>query len=259
MVYGNTAASALGSLLRKAQEDRQQGPHLIPQSAEAESPIRQQIQGPISAPESVGSEKVVSMKGEMQPIQEGGTFAPGVGGIDNPSVVPPIVPPMSSDMAPVGPMGSSPMGMPSGLASPLLPSSMKPGGGRSVAQGNTISPQNYSAAPNFSIGQPLLPTSSKSTGKLMAPAGVWHETEVAKPKESFSSNQEWQAAQTPKQNILGGIGKKGTEITTAIGNVLNKIGIPDIQLKPGGAFQQLQNKMAPKVKDLLFGKNRKFA
>ena len=248
MIYGGMAASALGSLLRKAQEDRQQGPHLIPQSAEAESPIRQQIQGPISAPESVGSEKVVSMKGEMQPIQEGGTFAPGVGGIDNPSVVPPIVPPMSPDMAPVGPMGASPMGVPSamsaGLASPLLPSSMKPGGSRSVAQGNVlgVSSPNYSKSPNFS---PV--SGSKATMKQMAPAAPWVEKEVAKPKESFGSNKEWQAAQTKTQDILGGIGKVMTDRLT-------KLSAP--QLIPGGIFKKLQDVMAPKVKDIFF-KNQK--
>jgi len=133
MIYGGTAASALGSLLRKAQEDRQQGPHLIPQSAQEESPIRQQIQGPLAAPESVGSEKVVSMKGEMQPIQEGSTMAPGVAGIDNPTVVPPIVAPVSESMTPGGSsVGASPMNIASsigssGIGSTLLPSSMKPG------------------------------------------------------------------------------------------------------------------------------------
>ena len=245
MVYGNTAASALGSLLRKAQEDRQQGPHLIPQSAEAESPIRQQIQGPISAPESVGSEKVVSMKGEMQPIQEGGTFAPGVGGIDNPSVVPPIVPPMSSDMAPVGPMGSSPMGVPSamssGIGSSLLPSSMKPGGGKSVAQGNVlgVSSPNYSKAQNYSAA------GSRATGKLTAdPLGLIQAQGKIGP-----SDPQFQSAQTPKQNIFGGIGKVGTAITSALG-------LP--QLLPGGAFQKLQDKMAPTIKKWLpnFNKGR---
>jgi len=239
MIYGGTAASALGSLLRKAQEDRQQGPHLIPQSAEAESPIRQQIQGPLSAPESVGSEKVVAMKGEMQPIQEGGTLAPGVGGLNNPAVVPPVVPPMAGveggASAPVTPSTLASSVTPSGIGSPLLPSSMK---GTSVAQGNVLgtSTPNYSKALNYT------PAGSRNTSKLMADPSEMIQVEGKIGKENiYTTPEKWEKAQTPLQNILGGIGKVGTNITSSIG-------LP--QLIPGGIFKSIQDKMAPTIKTL---------
>ena len=236
------AASALGSLLRKAQEDRQKGAHLIPQSAQAESPIRQQIQGPITAPESVGSEKVVSLKGEMQPIQEGSTMAPGVAGIDNPSVVPPIIPPVVSMEggvpAAVSPQAIASAVQPSGIASSLLPSSMKPG---AVAQGNVLG----ASSPNFSAARNYSAAGSRTTGKLTAdPLGL-----VQAQGKIGPSDPQFQSAQTPKQNIFGGIGKVGTAITSALG-------LP--QLLPGGAFQKLQDKMAPTIKKWLpnFNKGR---
>jgi hypothetical protein len=247
MIYAGNAASALGSLLRKAQEDRQQGPHLIPQSAQEESPIRQQIQGPISAPESVGSEKVVSMKGEMQPIQEGGAFAPGVGGLDNPSVVPPIVAPMADSMAPGGasPMSSSPMGIPSamssGIGSSLLPSSMKPG---AVSQGNVLgtSSPNYSKAPNFS------PAGSRTISRLQADPSEMISVSGKTGKDSiYTTPQKWEKAQTPLQNVLGGIGKVGTNITSSLG-------LP--QLMSGGIFKKLQDVMAPTIKTLRANSNK---
>jgi len=71
MIYGSSQGqSALGSLLRKMQEETLSNPARVPQAAGEASPIRAQIQGPIDAPEAVGSEKVVSMKPELNPSQE---------------------------------------------------------------------------------------------------------------------------------------------------------------------------------------------
>lgn len=178
MTYSSGAAAALGSLLRKAQEDRQTGPHLIPQSAQEESPIRQQITGPIAAPESVGSEKVVSMKGEMQPIQEGATQAPiNVDGNVSPLVVPPVVSPVSgmegSTPSPVTPSFLASSVTPSGIGSPLLPSSMKGTSvksapsilGKSVSQPQPATVSKYGNIPGGTITQGR-PIKSKSQSIL---------------------------------------------------------------------------------------------
>lgn len=241
MTYSSGAAAALGSLLRKAQEDRQTGPHLVPQSAQEESPIRQQITGPIAAPESVGSEKVVSMKGEMQPIQEGATQAPiNVGGNVSPVVVPPVVSPVSgmdgSTPSPVMPSSLASSVTPSGIGSPLLPSSMK---GTSVKQGNVLgaSTPSYSKALNYT---PV--SGSRQISRLQATPGEMIQVSGKTGKENiYTTPQAWEKAQTPVQNVLGGLGKVGTAITS-------KLGLP--QLIPGGAFKKLQDVMAPTIKTL---------
>lgn len=253
MIYAGNAASALGSLLRKAQEDRQKGPHLVPQSAQEESPIRQQIQGPISAPESVGSEKVVGMKGEMQPIQEGGSFAPGVGGLDNPSVVPPIVAPMAGDMAPVGPMGSSPMGVPSamssGIGSSLLPSSMKPGGGRAVSQGNVLG----TSSPNFSLGQPMLPSMAKPSRQLAGRVSA--DYEKATPAQLANAVSVRQNPTTDVQKKAGFLGGTIDYLGQKLGNILPEKNISERLENWGGSRTVAATK--PTLKSVigkLFGK-----
>lgn len=71
MIYGSgQAQSALGSLLRKIQEESSKNPAKIPVAAAESSPIRQQIQGPLESPESAGSDKVVALKPELNPSSE---------------------------------------------------------------------------------------------------------------------------------------------------------------------------------------------
>lgn len=97
MIYGSSQAqSALGSLLRKMSEESATKPTVIPQNAAESSPIRQQIQGPINAPESVGSDKMVSIKPELNPAQGEVVNAMGAGDPINAggnlNVVGPVVP-----------------------------------------------------------------------------------------------------------------------------------------------------------------------
>ena len=242
MAYSqSSAASALGSLLRRAQEERQMGPHLVPASAQEESPFRQQIQGPLAAPESVGSEKVVSLKGEMQPIQEGfGGVTPGIDGVEGPGIVPPVVPPMSptesfsaegTDSPVSFGRASSPISSAPSIATSLLPSSAK---GSPVMQGNVLG----ASTSNKMYGPSKPASGSRQTGKLMATPEdlTWAEGKIGKSDKGFEK------AQTPLQNVLGGIGKVGTDITS-------KLSLP--QLLPGGAFKKLQDVMAPTVKRLI--------
>lgn len=238
MTYSSGAAAALGSLLRKAQEDRQAGPHLVPQSAQEESPIRQQITGPIAAPESVGSEKVVSMKGEMQPIQEGATQAPiNVDGNVSPVVVPPIVPPVSgmegSAPSPVTPSSLASSVTSSGIGSPLLPSSMKPGAGKSVAQGNVVSPQNYSAAPNFSLGQPLFPSAVKQSRQLAGRVSA--DYTKATPAELANATSVRQNPTTEVQKKAGQLGGAIDWLGQKLGNIIPEKNISEKLENWGGS------------------------
>jgi len=240
MVYGGTAASALGSLLRKAQEERQTGPHLVPQSAQEESPIRQQITGPIVAPESMGSEKVVALKGEMQPIQEGGTAAPmGIDGTANP-VVAPVTPTAGEVMAPVAPRDGGPTALntipssftPSALGTSLLPSSMKSSGGT----GKTTSAQ---------LAPSLLPTSAKMMnvspvqgsrliGRIQASEpGKIEVPSVSKLMENLIQTK--QSPITPVQKA-GGVGGAAIDyIGRALGNIFPERNISEKLQQWGGS------------------------
>ena len=134
------ASAALGSLLRKVQEDKEAQPHRVPPTAQVSSPIRQQVQPPITMPESVGSGKVVSLKPELRPSAESPTssFEPQVVGfpksiaggpgqdlpgkgsaIPGPSVVNPQMVSMPRGVAVQGPTISR------GSSAPLLPSNAR--------------------------------------------------------------------------------------------------------------------------------------
>lgn len=101
-------ATGLGGLLRKMQEERLNAAYQVPQSAQDSSPIRAQVQGPLSMPESVGSDKVVSIKPEMASPGAGGVVAP-VGANITPS-------PMMGGRV-VGPTAAIPQGVP-GISDP---------------------------------------------------------------------------------------------------------------------------------------------
>jgi hypothetical protein len=214
-------SAALGGLLRLAQEEKQNQPHRIPPSAQTESPVRAQVQAPISAPESVGSEKVVAMKPGLMPGAE--------------------IP--------------SPAGLPGGVVSPIVPAAAVPGGvvapGAATpgAPGVSGGPSIASAGVGSSPTAPKLPTSllpsavrtSSQTGRLQVTPVPQVNTAVPVGKSDVGANK-FEQLQTPMQNILGGLGKVGTQITS-------KLNLP--QLMPGGVFKKLQDKMAPTINKLL--------
>lgn len=165
------AGSALGSLLRKIEEERQAGPHRTPQTSQDQSPIREAIQAPLETPESVGSSKMVSMKPEM---------AVGSGVVPPISATPPgaggnavITPPPAG--AVVGPTIPAPI-LPSGVANPQAQGNPQPsqtntppqqsapsqsqGGGKVAGATTTARPSNVSVGPTSSGG--LLPSGVKN-------------------------------------------------------------------------------------------------
>lgn len=156
-----SGGSALGSLLRKMQEDRLSNPAQIPVNAADSSPIRAQVQGPLQAPESVGSDKIVSIKAPLAPGQElptmGGTAAttsPSVPVGTPDGVIPPV--------APVAPSAGIP-----GISAPpsfsntgvQLPNSSAPAPTNtgSIAGSSTSQPKQTTTTQTAKPG--LLPTS----------------------------------------------------------------------------------------------------
>lgn len=122
-------SSALGALLRKMQEDRFNLPASVPASAADSSPIRAQVQGPLQAPESLGSDKVVAVKSALPTGAENPTTV-GPSATSTPMGQPGgIVPPSTM---PVGP-STAPVGLP-GISNP--PSSFSPAGVRMPGSGN---------------------------------------------------------------------------------------------------------------------------
>lgn len=61
--YLNQNGNSIGSLLRFIQEQKSQGP-IVPPSTEVGSPIRDVVQEPLKAPESIGTSRQVSIKPE---------------------------------------------------------------------------------------------------------------------------------------------------------------------------------------------------
>lgn len=188
MIYGSSnATSALGSLLRKMQEETQTNPAKIPAAAAESSPIREQIQGPLSNPESVGSEKVVAMKPELNPSQEtpspvaptnipvdaAGAGAPvGAAGaaIGASPVVGPtnIVPPVSPDI-------------PSGITSPTAPKNNNPTPTPTIPNNNSnVGVGSKQPATSLST-TPLQPSASKSIYEQL---NSGKQTYITKPSSS---------------------------------------------------------------------------
>ena len=224
-------SAALGGLLRLAQQEKETQPHRVPPSAQESSPVRAQVQAPISAPESVGSQKVVALKPELNPSAE----------IPTPAGAPGVVGPRPDAAAPgvVGPTASAPgvnpiSGPSAGAPTPRVL-------GASVSGGSMV-------GGGLKLPSTLLPSALR--GGSMQLAGRLQANEVPQVTvrgpagaSEFGSKAAFEKAQTPEQNILGGIGKVGTAVTSALR-------LP--QLLPGGAFKKLQDIMAPlKAKGIL--------
>jgi len=115
-LYQMQSGGALGSLLRKIQEEKELMPHRIPPSAEVVSPLRQMIAEPLKAPEAVGAAHVVGMKPEVSPVSP-----MGPGGIAPTPVgtpVPPVAPRIVAPVAPATPTPSAPSGFAAPAATP---------------------------------------------------------------------------------------------------------------------------------------------
>lgn len=167
------AGSALGSLLRKIEEERNTGPHRTPQTSQDQSPIREAIQAPLETPESVGSSKMVSMKPEMAvgsgvvppinatPNTAGGNAViapPPAGQVVGPTIPAPILP--SGVANPTAPsQGSFGNPQPSQTSTPTQQSQPSQSGGK-VAGATTARPSSVSVGPTSSGG--LLPSGVKS-------------------------------------------------------------------------------------------------
>lgn len=149
------ASSAIGGLLRKAQELKLQSPLSAPVSAEEGSPIRDQVQGPIDAPESMGSDKITSLKGEMSQAQEligpstdasQDIIAPSLMGNQNPAG--PVGP-----IAPVMPTEPSGIIQPGEVSQPSQPQSQP-----------SVQPTNVSKPASLPRGTLIASSAPKNTG-----------------------------------------------------------------------------------------------
>lgn len=166
MIYGSSnAQSALGSLLRKMQEETQTNPARIPVASAESSPIREQIQGPLSNPESIGSDKVVAMKPEMAPSAETPSpvaptnmVSPTPTGIAAAAAGSPTVVGPNNIVTPSSPEISSGITPPTSARS-VIPSTPAPGVSLPSANLNSIS---KAVSPSLA-NKPLLPSTVKNT------------------------------------------------------------------------------------------------
>lgn len=148
MIYQSGASSNIGTLLRLIQEEKSKNIAAIPPQADVESPLRASVQEPIKAPESPGTQRVVSIR------PEGATMQGPVAGSDLTPVAPVAAP------TPVGP-ASSPMSN-----GPIEPSSSpsQPGMARP-----SVSGMSAPMVRGASVTGPRLGTVIGPAGMSMAP------------------------------------------------------------------------------------------
>lgn len=206
------ASSAIGSLLRKAQELKQQSPLLSPVSAEPGSPIREQVEGPIAAPESVGSEKIYSIKPGMETSQE--IVGPSTdGGSD---IITPTLNP-SGIISPTGPVA------------PITPS---PSVSQQMPAGE-IEPQPLSA-PSTPVSQPSTPKTQSLPKGTLLPSTV---------KSQPSSNLLASLNKAPTGTITqGSSSNKGATAGSGAAAVRGASLIPRAMLSIGGALATIMPK-----------------
>jgi len=216
MIYGSSnAQSALGSLLRKMQEETMTNPAKTPVSAEGSSPIRQQIQGPIDSPEAIGSEKVVAMKPEMAMSQE------------TPSPIAPTNMPVdaaggASPAAPVSPLNTPNVVAPTIVApTPTISSGIR----SPISTSTTYPLSNSPAAPETSKSS----TTSLATNSLL-PSQIKNlnvGTKISAPQKSTQTNRSIAEAPQTFQGVNAGQ------------NTFDKIMDAFFKLMPGNFTQKL--------------------
>lgn len=241
MIYGSSQGqSALGSLLRKMQEETLSNPARVPQAAGESSPIRAQIQGPIDSPESVGSEKVVAMKPELAPSTEtpspvaaNNMVSPTPMGLSaaaagSPTVVGPNniqVPSSPSISAGITP-GSSPSSpvkssvsalpissktsSPSLGSSALLPSSVKPNNNFNSNLKNVINNSGSIRAPDSKSISPSTAAKGLGSSQLMQSLGSLSSRLMLAPAALATIMSKTTLAKALQSMQYGG--KKGTKI-----------------------------------------------
>lgn len=109
--YQQSQGSDIGTLLRLIQEEKASSILASPPAADPSSPIREQVQGPILAPEAPGGTRNVSIRPEGV-----GTLGPSG------QAVGPLVPGASSVVAPRVPVAPTP------VPTPTPPGRQQPGG-----------------------------------------------------------------------------------------------------------------------------------
>lgn len=234
-IVNPNVGAGIGNLLRSAEERDQQNQLLNKPAALPTSPLRQLVRTTMLSPLSPGSARIVGVNPEpMIPTE----VQPSVG--------------MNAAMGQgVAPRAPEPAGAVPGIAQPSAPTM---GGGGAVPQGSIAQGQPANVLGPRAVRPSTINAAPSSMGNKWATPLEAMQVQVPAGRSSFPSEQAFQQAQTPTQNILGGIGKVGTAVTSALFGPTNK----STQLLPGGAFQQLQNKMAPLLKRLMpnFNKNK---
>lgn len=94
MIYNSGTGSSIGSLLRLIQEEKaSQQANMLP-AADPSSPVRQTVQEPLKSPESVGSDRMISIKPEsaIQQGPEGRVIGPAAAGMESSSPFPVVRP-----------------------------------------------------------------------------------------------------------------------------------------------------------------------
>jgi len=222
-----------GSRLRNVREEEQEGAVAQRPSAMPGSPLRQLIRGTMLTGLSRGVAPTLRMRPEPEvaapslPPQAmgvgmGAGAPPGmVGGAQRPEMTlaqpPAFMGGGNANVSPGGGQPSAPQGAPQAQGAPAYTS-------RGQVQGRSTSNQPGSSR----VG------ASHLRADPTTPTPVTYMNRLTKQDPGFEE------AQTPMQNILGGLGMHGTNITSALG-------LP--QLMPGGFFADLQRRMGPSRKE----------
>ena len=168
------SGSNIGTLLRLIQEDQNKSLPAINPANDPNSPIRGVIQGPLNAPESPGSSRVVSVRPEGA-IQQGEQA--------NPQVVGPVAPvaPVAQVAGPVAPQ--APQQNPSGgggggvsapqVSAPSIGTRITAAPTKAVlgatTRGTTIP---YSIGRNIPINAQITPQRGRSGGQITIPTKI---------------------------------------------------------------------------------------
>lgn len=214
--YPSAAGGTIGSLLRAIQEEKQQGPLATPPQTEAGSPIRNLVQAPLMQAESPESSRVISVRPEAAPVQQGVVQ----------SVVPPVpaVVPAASVVAPTAPSGS-----PASSPQFSLPS----------AQPNFSSP----ASPVSAVRQPspISATSSvDSSGARLPSLATVIKPTLPSPTPTPSKSQ---SSPTQGRSVFGDLLTIGTRLAPLlrIGPAL----LNDLLVAPKKVLEQEINRFNP--------------
>lgn len=209
--YPSGGGSNIGTLLRLIQEDQNKSIAATPPAAEADSPLRGVIQGPLKAPESPGSERVISLRpegvtqsGPQAGVSPVAPVAPGGGAVAGGVVAPirptPVFAPQASGQPNSAPSSPSPVSnssavLGSSVASrPSLGTTIRPSTVTGQASSARYTPAKPAPAKSFSQ-----PSTSKSGGSQGAFGGT-----VSSAGAGAKS----------LLNVLGSLGKFGAGVST---------------------------------------------